>query len=201
MPLSDVQQGAIGEMETAILLMITSDGQLEVARPVSDDERRDEEVHERGKFGAGLALQVKTATYLHWYPDRTSAILQIQFSIAEHRIVNHPLFYYVLASLDLPGLGFRDPLFFVDSTTFHKHAVRSKTPRDGKIYFEFQGSMSPDAHDIWFPSQTLRKDLGSRVLKAIHEAEQVPTASPLSASFTVEPGTIWVARRRLHKVP
>lgn len=194
MPLSDVQQGSIGEMESAILLMITSDGQLEVARPVSDDDRRDEEVHERGKFGTSIALQVKTSTYLHRYPNRTTAILQVQFSLPEHRIVNHPLFWYLLAFLDVDNLGFGDPIFLVDSATFHQHA-RFNTPSTDKVHFEFQGSMSPTAHDVWAPFQLQRKDLGKRVLQIIHEATVTPTTGRLTEALTDYPGLLLVGRR------
>jgi hypothetical protein len=45
MPLSLVQQGLIAQQEFAKLLMMGSDGRIEVASPLTDDERRDFEIH------------------------------------------------------------------------------------------------------------------------------------------------------------
>jgi len=60
MGLTKVQQGLIGQSEAANLMMMGSGGKLEVAAPVSDDDRRDEEIHAGGQFGTALALRVKT---------------------------------------------------------------------------------------------------------------------------------------------
>src|SRR6266852_4398625 len=58
-PISSVQQGVVAQYECAKLLILGTDGQVEPAVPVSDDDRRDFEVHVKGDFRANLALQVK----------------------------------------------------------------------------------------------------------------------------------------------
>jgi len=68
MPITAVQQGVIGQFIAAILMMMGSNGKLEVAVPMSDDDRRDQEVHARGVFGKALALQIKNAMQLYARP-------------------------------------------------------------------------------------------------------------------------------------
>src|SRR6266550_1721299 len=63
-PISTTQQGFIAEREFMKLLMLGSDGELEVMAPATDDERRDLETHIRGKFTPGFIFQVKSTTYL-----------------------------------------------------------------------------------------------------------------------------------------
>ena len=63
-PISSVQQGVVAQYEFAKLLILTSDGQLEPAVPMTDDERRDFEVHVKGNFRANLAIQLKSAFFL-----------------------------------------------------------------------------------------------------------------------------------------
>lgn len=57
--ISFTQQGIVAQYELAKILIITSKGMLEVALPLTDDDRRDMEIHIRGKFARSLALQVK----------------------------------------------------------------------------------------------------------------------------------------------
>src|SRR5919201_5940136 len=59
--ISVVQQGIIAQNEFAKLLMIRSGGRIELAAPLTDDERRDFEIHVRGQYGWALAMQVKSA--------------------------------------------------------------------------------------------------------------------------------------------
>jgi hypothetical protein len=192
MPLTFVQQGKIGEMETAKLLMMGSGGLLEIATPLTDDERRDQEVHKRGQFGMSAALQVKTSTYLHWMANRVTALLQVQFSVAEARLVNDPLFWYLFAYLDAELMGFRDPIFLVDSTTVHTHASTKLVA--GKRHIEFQGSMSPTARDVWAPFQVSTRDLGKRVLEILKTHGGLKTALPTVPNLG--PGLLWVGTHR-----
>jgi hypothetical protein len=48
-PISSTQQGIIAQQEFAKLVVLGSDGQLEVAWSLTDDERRDVEVHAQGQ--------------------------------------------------------------------------------------------------------------------------------------------------------
>jgi len=56
-----VQQGVIAQNEFAKLVMIGSGGKIELAAPLTDEERRDFEIHIHGQYGSALAMQVKSA--------------------------------------------------------------------------------------------------------------------------------------------
>lgn len=53
-PVTFTQQGIITQCELAKILIITSDGLLDVAFPLTDDDRRDMEIHLRGKFARSM---------------------------------------------------------------------------------------------------------------------------------------------------
>ena len=55
-PITFTQQGIITQCELAKILIITSDGLLEVALPLTDDDRRDMEIHMWGKFARNIVL-------------------------------------------------------------------------------------------------------------------------------------------------
>jgi hypothetical protein len=192
--LSSVQQGVIGQFLAAVLMMLGSNGLLEIAAPMSDDERRDQEVHIRGLFEMGLALQVKTSTYLPLHPHSRHPTLQIQFNVVASRLINHPRFWYLFGYLDKEKMGFGDPLFLVPSATVHE---KSYAKREGeRWHFELQASMSPTSHDMYAPYQVAGRDLGKRVLQIIREAGTKPTAELASPSLELGAGTLYVAGRR-----
>lgn len=58
--MSSAQAGVLGESLFAAYCLRTTDGELEVYRPVSDDDHRDFEINRRSGFG-GAWVQVKTA--------------------------------------------------------------------------------------------------------------------------------------------
>ncbi len=71
---------------------ITSDGWLEVFLPLTDDDRRDMEIHIRGRFARSLALQAKSTTQLahRFKADQ----LSIFFSVPKDKLISHPNFWY-----------------------------------------------------------------------------------------------------------
>src|SRR2546421_12877673 len=87
-PISTTQQGFIVEREFMKLLMLGSDGELEVMAPATDDERRDLETHIRGQFSRGLIFQVKGTTYLD--PRFKARRLSIHFPGAQDRLGSPP---------------------------------------------------------------------------------------------------------------
>jgi hypothetical protein len=162
-PISSVQQGVVAQYEFAKLLILGSGGQLEPAVPVSDDDRRDFEVHIKGNFGANLAFQLKSAIFLqHRFRSYNGAIT---FTVRKDRLSSHPLFWYLIMCLDLARLGSRDPLFLVNSEDMHRHA----SPRlvGDTWHFAFYASMNPESKDRWRPSQVAAKDLGRTVLQLL----------------------------------
>ena len=110
MSITRVQQGAIGQFIAAILMMMGSSGKLEVAVPMSDDEWRDQEVHQRGVFGKSLALQVKTTLQVHVRAHAVTPLLYVHFTVPAQRLVSHPLFWYLLAYLDRQTMTCRSDL-------------------------------------------------------------------------------------------
>lgn len=194
MPLSDVQKGLIGETEASKVLMMTSDGDLELDLPVTDDERRDREVHERGHFGLSIALQVKVTMYLDKRPGNESPILHIQFTVEAERLISDPLFWYLFAYLDPETMTFAEPMFLVDSKTLHEHAWKKRIGK--KIHLEFQGSLSSASADVWAPYRVSRRDLGKRVLQIIREAEKSAATKRLPSVLRTTPGMLRVRARR-----
>ncbi len=188
-PISSVQQGVAAQYEFAKLLILGSDGQLEPAVPVSDDDRRDFEVHVKGDFRANLAFQLKSAIFLE-HRFRTYN-LEMHFTVRKDRLISDPLFWYVMMCLDLGSLGARDPLFLVNSEDMHRHA----SPRlvGDTWHFEFSANMSPDSKDRWRPSQVPAKDLGKKVLQLFREVplKTAPTDATVRELSQLE-HLVWV---------
>jgi hypothetical protein len=168
MALTKVQQGAIGQFEAAKLMMMGSNGALEVDAPYSDDDRRDQEIHARGQFGKALALQVKTTMRL--VPQGATYRISFVSNIRRERIVSHPLFWYLFAYLDPKTMAFGDPMFLVPSAAVHASLKR----REGKTYLAFHASMGPRTHDMWLPYRVHPADLGKRVLHILNTGGRLP---------------------------
>lgn len=193
MSITRVQQGAIGQFLAAILMMMGSNGKLEVAVPMSDDDRRDQEVHARGVFGKSLALQIKTSMQLHLRPHLVTPLLYVHFSVQAERLISHPLFWYLFAYLDRKTMTFADPIFLVDSATVHAHAVPRL--RNGAWHFGFQASMGPKGRDMWVPYRVHPADLGNRILHILHGQPQSATIDLSAMDSMRDPELLWVGRR------
>jgi hypothetical protein len=193
MSITRVQQGAIGQFLAAILMMMGSAGRLEVAVPMSDDDRRDQEVHARGVFGKSLALQIKTAMQLHLRPHLVTPLLYIHFSVDAKRLVSHPLFWYLFAYLDPKTMAFADPIFLIDSATVHAHAIPRL--RGGIWHFGFQASMGPRGRDMWVPFRVNPADLGNRVLQILRDQPLASMTERASMDSLLGSDALWVGRR------
>ena len=200
MPLSSVQHGRIGENEAWKYITLTSDGELEADLPASDDEARDADIHERGHYGTSIGLQIKESMTIYHDRGKKAPMLAIEFRSRHPVLVSHPLYWFLFAFFDLQTMTFRDPLFLIPSEFLFAHIATLPIKGGKEIHFLFRGNMSPDSHDMWAPYRVSCRDLGPRLLQILHEAEQSQKATRFPDDFTVEPRTIWVARRRLHKV-
>ena len=189
-PLTKIQRGAIGQTEAAKLVMMGSDGEVEVSNPVSDDDRRDQEVHIRGQFGLAGALQIKTTGRVGapGAPYR----LAFAFNVRRERIVTHPLFWYLFAYLDPKTMAFGDPVFLVPSALVHAGLREA----NGKTYINFSASMAPNAHDRWRPYRVHPTDLGKRVLQILKTGGRLSSAGPLTIPAG-GPGLIWIGTHRV----
>ena len=139
-PITFTQQGIITQCELAKILIITSDGMLEVALPLTDDDRRDMEIHMRGKFARSIAFQVKSTLHL---AHRFKAYqLSMFFSVPKDRLISHPNFWYFFGYFDMKAMAFANPVFIVPSAEVHSHAAPHL---DGDRWtFNFGASLDPD---------------------------------------------------------
>ncbi len=187
-----VQQGLIVQQEFAKLVMMGSKGRIELAPPLTDDERRDWELHVRGQFGFGLAVQVKSTMHLQRKNRRRTPVLHCFFQVPIKHLVTSPLFYYFIAYLDPKLMRLADPAFLIPSSVFHKYAI--PTLRGAYMQFTFMGSMGANSHDRWRPYQVSTLELGEKMLEIMAElkrhrrlTEQLAPPPPPSDAVWVRP--------------
>jgi len=165
MPISLVQQGLIVQQEFAKLLMLGSGGRLEVATPMTDDERRDYEIHVHGQYGFGIAAQIKSVRQLQTHGRARNLVCQ--FPVRATRLANNPYFWYFIAYLDLRLMRFGDPVFVIPSAEFHKHAAPMR--RGAFWTFHMNANMDPRSRDQWRQFRVDPLDLGHRVLAIMND--------------------------------
>ena len=175
MALSSIQQGLIAQYEYAKFLMLGSGGLLELAAPMTDDERRDYEIHRRGRYGVGLANQIKSSARLHRM-SKNARYLFILFDVRADRLVSSPFFWYFFAFLDPKLMGLADPTYLIPSKDFHEMAAPRL--RNGVWYFTMAASMEPKARDKWHPYRVRTVDLGGRVLEILADLKKARLTPP-----------------------
>ena len=193
MPLSNLQIGTIAQYDVAKLVVIGSDGRVELSWPMTDDERRDAEVHIRAHFGETLALQVKTVTHLQRPRGRVTAQLQIPFAVRKEHLITDPRLWYHLSWFSLATAGFVDPQYFANSTKVHKSAVPRL--RNGVWRFSFQANLAEDSRDIWVPDRVHGIEVGRRILQILDDQAQLPRAQRPTEAFRLPPGAALVRRK------
>ena len=190
-PITFTQQGIITQCELAKILIITSEGLLEVALPLTDDDRRDMEIHLRGKFARSLAFQVKSTLHL---AHRFKAYqLSMFFSVPKERLVTHPNFWYFFGYFDIKAMAFANPVFIVPSAEVHSHAA----PRlDGERWtFNFSASLDKDSQDHWVPFRVQTHEVGVRVLDIFGNEQVRRGTPPLPAELAGLDGLVLVGQR------
>ena len=197
--LNSVMQGLIVEYEFAKFLMLGSGGRIELSPPMTDDERRDYEIHVRGQYGFDLACQVKSAMTLH-YMSKNARYLNIFFDVRADRLVNSPFYWYFFAYLDLKQMGLADPTFLVPSKDFHQLAA--PILRDGVWRFSMAASMEPKSRDRWHRFRVPTLELGQRLLEIAEGLKKLRGTTGLPPELLGVPGVVLVKgtgrqRRRL----
>ena len=189
-PITFTQQGIVTQYEFAKILIVTSDGVLEVSLPLTDDERRDMEIHIRGKFASSIAFQVKSTTHLvHRYKAYQ---LSMFFSIPKDKVINHPNFWYFAGYFDMKAIAFADPVFIVPSTDMHKHAAPHF---DGERWtFNFGASLDPNSQDHWRPYQVPTHKVGVRVIEILEHQQSDKTVPLLPAHVSELDGLVFVGQ-------
>jgi len=163
--LTKTQKGAVGELMLSACVMLASDGDLELFKPVTDDDHTDITAGERGKVPA-LAIQVKTALSID---KQGYAAANMKFPSGEPR--EHPAFVYaVVYVVD----GTIDAAWIVPSADFNRMAYRGKL-RDGKG-LELVFMASPTRGDQWSPFRCGRMEIGPKLVDLIDSLPR--TAAP-----------------------
>ena len=184
-----MQQGLIVENEFAKFLMVGSGGKIELAKPMSDDERRDYEIHVRGEYGMGFACQVKSAMSLHKM-SKNVRYINIFFDVAAERLVNSPFYWYFVAYLDPKSMGLADPTFLIPSEDFHRLAAPIQ--RDGKWRFSMAANMEAKSRDRWNPYRVGTLELGERVLEISRDLSKLHPGAKLPAELLAIPDVLVV---------
>ncbi len=192
MAISLVQQGIIAQNEFAKLLMMGSRGLIELAAPLTDEERRDFEIHIHGVYGSALAVQVKSVMQLV-HRSENVRVLHSQFAVRASRVVNDPLFWYFFAYLDPKTMRFADPTFVIPSRIVHEQASPEK--HGGFWSFTIQASMEPASHDRWRPYRVNTFDLGKKALAIMREHAKLATASATTSRILEIPDVVWLRKR------
>jgi hypothetical protein len=186
--ISLVQQGILAQNEFAKFLMMGSGGLLEISAPLTDEERRDFEVHVIGHYGWPLAFQVKSVLELT-HLSKNALYLRSFLKVRASRVVNDPHFYYFWAYLDPVKMAFADPTFLIPASVFHEHA---SPIRKGDFWaFTFEASMEPDSKDKWHTYRVNVLELGQRVLAITRELRRTAGASPEASRLLHMPGIVW----------
>ena len=189
--ISVVQQGVIAQNEFAKLVMIGSGGKIELAAPLTDEERRDFEIHILGQYGSALAMQVKSALEIATLGGHAQ-YLRIHFDVRASRLVSNPQFWYFCAFLNPAIMRFADPTFLIPSEEFHRHANPSL--KGDTWHFTLEASMEAESRDRWTPYRIEQKRLGKKVMAITRDLIRVGS-TPQAASELLEiPGMIWARR-------
>jgi hypothetical protein len=189
-PITFTQQGVITQYELAKILIITSDGKLEVTLPLTDDDRRDMEIHIRGKFARSLAFQVKSTVHLE---HRFKAYqLSMFFSVPKDKLISHPNFWYVFGYSDMKAMTFGNPVFIVPSAEVHSHAAPHLD--NNHWTFNFSASLDRASRDHWVPFRVQTDEVGSRVLDIFGNEQVGDGAAPLPAELAELDGLVLVGQ-------
>jgi hypothetical protein len=191
--LSDVQFSRFAEMEAAKLFTLGRPrGMLEVMVPLTDDERRDLEMHLKEHFRLSAAVQVK-ASYVLYRLGRAPRF-QKSFVVRPERLIEDPFFHYFFGFMDLETMAYRPPVFLVPSHVVHKEAVHQL--RGGLIHYNFVASMDPFSKDRWRTWACDPSEVAGRMVKFLrdHEGRKRASMGRTGGSLIVEAGTILVGR-------
>lgn len=154
---TNTQIGQAGEELFAGCVTLTSNGDLELFKPLIDDDHTDISAGERGKLPA-LAIQVKTALSL----DRQGlAVAKMYFPASqaprEHAAFIYAVLYVVDAAIQTAWI--------VPSADFNRFAYRGKGPKGKGLELEFMAS--PTRQDKWAAFRCTRLELGSQLIRLI----------------------------------
>jgi len=169
--LTETQKGAAGEELLAASVTLSSDGDLELFKPLTDDDHTDVTAGRRGHVPA-LAIQVKTA----FSTDRKGhAVARMYFSRTprEHPAFIYAIVYVIDASIETAWL--------VPSADFNRMTYRGKGPKGRGIELQFMAR--PSRTDKWSRFRLARLETGPRFLTIIEALPVVKVPRVAGAHF------------------
>jgi hypothetical protein len=154
--LTATQRGVAGEQLFAACVTLSSGGDLELFKPLVDDDHTDISAGRRGAVPA-LAIQVKTALSL----DRQGlAVARMAFPGGVPR--EHPAFVYAIVYVVEASV---ETAWVAPSADFNRLTYRGAGRRGKGIELQFMAS--PSRNDRWSAYRCGRLDLGTRLLALI----------------------------------
>jgi hypothetical protein len=161
--LTNTQGGVAGEQLFAACVTLSSVGELELFKPLTDDDHTDVSAGRRGKVPA-LAIQVKTALKL----DRKGlAVARMAFPSGVPR--EHPAFIYAIVYVIEACV---ETAWLVPSADFNRHTYRGPGRHGKGIELEFMAS--PVRADRWAPYRCGRLQLGPLLIALIDSLPKTP---------------------------
>ncbi len=162
--LTNTQRGTAGEQLFAACVTLSSAGDLELFKPLTDDDHTDVTAGRRGKVPA-LAIQVKTALTLD---RKLLAVARMAFPGGKPR--QHRAFVYAIAYVVDATVA---AAWLVPSVNFNRLSYRGKGRRGKGIELQFMAS--PTRKDRWSAFRCERMDLGPRLIDLI---DSLPAGHP-----------------------
>jgi hypothetical protein len=154
--LTATQRGTAGEELFTACVTLTSNGDLELFRPTTDDDHTDVTIGKRGMVPA-LAIQVKTALSL---TIKGFAVARMAFPEGKAR--QHPAFVYAIVFVRNAAI---ESAWIVPSADFNRLAYRGAGRRGKGIELQFMAS--PTRTDKWSGFRCARLEVGPRLLQVI----------------------------------
>ena len=154
--LTPTQRGTAGEQLFAACVTLSSAGDLELYKPLTDDDHTDVTAGRRGKVPA-LAIQVKTALSL---TRQGFAVARMNFPDGkprQHRAFVYAIVYVVDASVEAAWV--------VPSADFNRLTYRGAGRRGKGLELQFMAS--PTRQDRWSAFRCGRMDLGPKLIALI----------------------------------
>ena len=155
--LTPTQRGTAGEQLFAACVTLSSVGELELFKPLTDDDHTDVTVGNRGMVPA-LAIQIKTALTID---PKGYAVARMAFPEGKAR--QHPAFVYAIVYVRDASI---ETAWIVPSADFNRLAYRGAGRRGKGIELQFMAS--PTRNDRWSDFRCARLDLGPRLIVQVN---------------------------------
>jgi hypothetical protein len=154
--LTPTQRGTAGEELFAACVTLSSAGDLELFKPLTDDDHTDVTAGRRGKVPA-LAIQVKTALSL---TRQGFAVARMNFPDGKPRV--HPAFVYAIVYVVEASI---ESAWVVRSADFNRLTYRGAGRRGKGIELQFMAS--PTRQDRWSSFRCGRMEMGPKLMALV----------------------------------